>query len=133
MTAETPATPLHVLYLDFDGPLHPDSVYRTRSGIELLHYPGHSLFEHVSLLEEALAPYLSVRIVLATSWQLLEGGYEFAASHLSQSIQARCIGGTFDRRQMRKAWFESMSRPDQVLLDVKRRQPARWVAVDDCH
>jgi hypothetical protein len=25
-----------------------------------------------------------------------------------------------------------MSRPDQVLLDVKRRQPVRWVAVDDC-
>ncbi|WP_374703325.1 HAD domain-containing protein [Cupriavidus pauculus] len=96
-----------------------------------LHHPGHSLFENVPLLEDALAPYSSVRIVLSTSWQLVEGGYEFAASHLSQSREARCIGGTFDRRQIRKAWFESMLRPDQVLLDVKSRQPARWVAVDD--
>lgn len=131
MTGETLAAPLHVLYLDFDGPLHPDSVYRTRNGIELLHHPGHSLFEHVPLLEAALAPYPNVWIVLSTSWQLLEGGCEFAASHLSKSLQARCIGGTFDRRQTRKAWFESMSRPGQVLLDVCRRRPVRWVAVDD--
>jgi len=132
MTAESPSAPLHVLYLDFDGVLHPDAVYRTRNGIELLHHPGHTLFEYVPLLEEVLAPYFDVRIVLSTSWQLLEGGYEFAASHLSKSLQARCIGGTFDRRQTRKEWFESMSRPDQVLLDVKRRQPAAWIAVDDC-
>ncbi|AQV96629.1 hypothetical protein BJN34_22450 [Cupriavidus necator] len=132
MTAEKPAAPLHVVYLDFDGPMHPDSVYRTRNGIELLHYLGHSQFEHVPLLEDALAPYPDVRIVLSRSWQLLEGGYEYAASRLSANLQARCIGGTFDRRQTRKAWFESVSRPDQVLLDVKRRQPAGWIAVDDC-
>ncbi|WP_284454512.1 HAD domain-containing protein [Cupriavidus campinensis] len=131
MTAETPFAPLRVLYLDFDGPMHPDSVYRTRNGIELLHYPGHSLFEHVPLLEDVLDPYPDVRIVLSTSWQLLEGGCEYAASCLSECLQARCIGGTFDRRRRRKAWFERMSRPDQVLLDVKWRKPAGWVAVDD--
>ncbi|WP_164704918.1 HAD domain-containing protein [Cupriavidus necator] len=91
---------------------------------------GHKLFEHLPLLEEALAPYPNVRIVQSTSWQLLEGGYRYAASRISASLQARCIGGTFDRRQTRKAWFESVSRLDQVVLDVKGRRPAGWVAVD---
>lgn len=124
--------PLHVLYLDYDGVLHPDSVYRTRKGIELLHRPGHSLFEHVLLLEAELRPYPEVKIVLSTSWLLIQGGYEHAKSKLSESLQERCIGGTFHRREMRKTWFNSMPRPDQVVRDVTRRQPARWVAVDDC-
>lgn len=126
------AKQLHVLYLDYDGVLHPDSVYRTRNGIELLHRPAHSLFEHVPLLEAELQPYPEVKIVLSTSWLLIQGGYEHAKSQLSESLQERCIGGTYHRREMRKTWFESMPRPDQVLRDVKRRQPARWVAVDDC-
>ncbi|WP_153946218.1 HAD domain-containing protein [Cupriavidus sp. U2] len=122
---------LQVLYLDFDGVLHPDSVFRTRNGIELLHYPGRSLFEHVPLLDDALKPYPEVRIVLSTSWQLIEGGYEGAKSRLSAGLQARCIGGTYNRRVNRKTWFEGMSRPEQVVLDVKRRQPEKWIAVDD--
>lgn len=130
--AETSSVhPLHVLYLDFDGVLHPDSAYRTRNGIELLHHPGHSLFEHVPLLDEVLAPYPDVKIVLSTSWLLIKGGYDHAKARLSPTLQGRCIGGTFHRREMRKAWFESVSRPAQVLLDVKRRKPVRWVAVDD--
>lgn len=131
MAVNLVGTPMHVLYLDYDGVLHPDSVYRTRNGIELLHRPGHALFENVPLLEAALEPYSNVRIVLSTSWQLIEGGCEHAKSKLSPALQKRCIGGTFDRRETRKAWFESMSRPEQVILDVKRRQPACWVAVDD--
>ncbi|WP_404851403.1 HAD domain-containing protein [Cupriavidus sp. D384] len=130
--AETSSVqPLHVLYLDFDGVLHPDAAYRTRNGIELLHHPGHSLFENVPLLDQLLAPYPDVKIVLSTSWLLIKGGYDHAKARLSPRLQERCIGGTFHRREMRKAWFESKSRPDQVLLDVHRRKPARWLAVDD--
>lgn len=131
--AETSSVqPLHILYLDFDGVLHPDAAYRTRNGIELLHHPGHSLFEHVPLLDEVLAPYPDVKVVFSTSWLLIKGGYEHAKARLSPTLQERCIGGTFHRREMRKAWFESISRPEQVLLDVNRRKPVRWVAVDDC-
>ncbi|WP_197497545.1 HAD domain-containing protein [Cupriavidus sp. D384] len=54
-----------------------------------------------------------------------------AKSQLSVDLQERCIGGTFDRRQTRKAWFESMSRPEQVILDVIKRNPPAWIAVDD--
>lgn len=130
--AETSSVrPLQVLYLDFDGVLHPDAAYRTRNGIELLHHPGHSLFEHVSLLDQVLAPYPDVKIVLSTSWLLIKGGYDHAKTRLSPRLQERCIGGTFHRREMRRGWFESISRPDQVVLDIQRRKPARWVAVDD--
>lgn len=73
----------------------------------------------------------NLRIGLSTSWQLIEGGYEGAKSRLSAGLQAPCIGGTYNRRVNRKAWFEGMSRPEQVVLDVKRRQPAKWIAVDD--
>ncbi|AZG13801.1 HAD domain-containing protein [Cupriavidus pauculus] len=132
VAADPPGAPLHVLYVDYDGVLHPDSVYRTRNGIELLHRPGHTLFENVPLMEAALEPYPNVSIVLSTSWLLIKGNYEHAKSRLSGCLQKRCIGGTFHRREMRKTWFESIPRPDQVIRDVQRRQPARWVAVDDC-
>lgn len=72
-----------------------------------------------------LAPYADVKIVLSTFWILLDGGYEFAKSQLSPGFQERCIGGDFNRRETREAWFESMSRPEQVILDLNRRQPVR--------
>lgn len=78
--------PLHVLYVDYDGVVHPDSVNRTRNGIELLHRAGHVLFENEPLLEAALAPYPNVRIVLWPSWQLIEGGYERAKTKLSPGL-----------------------------------------------
>lgn len=40
----------------------------------------------------------------------------------------RRVGGTFHRRATRNARFQGMSRPDQVVLDVNRRKPTRWVA-----
>jgi len=126
-------TSQQILYLDYDGVLHPDAVFRTRNGIELLHQPGHALFENVALLEEVLEPYPDIRIVLSTSWLLLEGGYKMTKGQLSESMQQRCIGGTFHRRETRKGWFQTTPRPVQVLADVKRRQPSSWLAVDDWH
>ena len=41
-----------VLFLDFDGVLHPDDVYRTRHGLEL-RAPG-ALMMHAPLLVELL-------------------------------------------------------------------------------
>ncbi len=125
------STPQQILYLDFDGVLHPDAAYLTRTGIELLHHPGHELFENVPVLEEVLEPYPDVRIVLSTSWILAKGGYSHAKGRLSQGLQQRCVGGTFSRRETRKQWFQGMARHEQVLVDVKRRQPTAWLAIDD--
>jgi hypothetical protein len=74
-----------ILYLDYDGILHPADVRVTPD--EPL-YPrvyvrgqptDEPLFRYMSLLELLLAPYPELRIVLCTSWaQAL--GYEFAVS-----------------------------------------------------
>lgn len=52
-----------VLYLDFDGVLHP---YPTEDG----HFeiPEESLFRFAPLLEAQLGPYPQVKIVLSTTW-----------------------------------------------------------------
>jgi hypothetical protein len=58
-----------VLYLDFDGVLHPEDVWRRPGwGPYVASPPGHQLFEHADLLVELLAPYPDLRIVLSTSW-----------------------------------------------------------------
>ncbi len=57
-----------ILYLDYDGVLHPEDVWRhPKRGI---HFgsagAGHRLFEHAGLLDEVLRPYPQVRVVLYT-------------------------------------------------------------------
>ena len=44
-----------VLFLDFDGVLHPDAVYRTRCGLEL-RAPG-ALMMHAPILVEILSDF----------------------------------------------------------------------------
>jgi HAD domain in Swiss Army Knife RNA repair proteins len=58
-----------LLYLDFDGVLHPeDVVWRRDHGIYIRSPPGHVLFENAPLLERLLLPVIDVQIVLSTSW-----------------------------------------------------------------
>lgn len=119
------------MYLDYDGVLHPDDAYRSRGrGVYLGEkYKGHTLFEHAPLLVEALAPYPAVQIVLSTSWvRVLH--YSYAAAYLPPELRQRCIAGTF-HTGMPRQWFMELSRAEQVLGDVRRREPAAWVAIDD--
>ena len=60
------------LFLDFDGVLHPDEVYRVGGRI-VLRVDGFSLFEWSSILDELLAPYPGTQIVLSTSWVRILG------------------------------------------------------------
>jgi len=48
-----------VLFLDFDGVLHPEDVYQLPGGPPFIRTPatGHTLFEHMVPLETLLAPY----------------------------------------------------------------------------
>jgi len=122
---------LQVLYLDFDGVLHPDDVWRRRgTGVYLAEkYPGHTLFENTPTLVEALAGYPEVRIVLSTSWvRVLR--YSHVCKRLPQALRERVVGATF-HTAMHRDWFESLTRGEQVLRDVSRRGPASWVALDD--
>lgn len=120
-----------VLYLDYDGVLHHEDVWRhPRKGLYFgAEGAGHTLFENVGLLAQLLDPYPDVFIVLSTSW-VSSLRYSHAASKLPQSLRRRVIGATFHTRMNHDA-FASLTRAQQVLEDVQRRQPSAWAAVDD--
>ena len=129
---------LHVLYLDFDGVLHPDQVYSSaRRGIHLRDAPGHALFENAHLLVDEIRPYVGLKIVLSTSWVRVLG-YDGARGRLPRELRDRCIGATYHSRHHRpgredgaRALMPVPLRGDEVLADVRRRRPTRWLAVDD--
>lgn len=116
------------LFLDFDGVLHPDSVYREPGrGIHLR--GGGGLFMHAPALEEALEPFPAVQIVLSTTWVSVLG-FASAKKRLSTALQDRVVGATYHRRHT--VTWESQTRYQQIIAHVIRRGlGARWVAVDD--
>lgn len=118
-----------ILYLDFDGVLHPEDVWLGKKG-PFVHSPvGHSLFEHGPLLEQLLEPHPNIGIVLSTSW-VLHYGCAGAAKRLPPLVASRVIGATYHSR-MNRGLFLELPRGLQVLGDVGRRRPSKWVAFDD--
>lgn len=130
-----------VLYLDFDGVLHHEDVcMSTKRG---LFFGGnaqshgarnghtHRLFEHAPLLMDLLDPYPDVQIVLSTSWVRWRG-YTHARARLPAELARRCVGATF-HRHMNRDTFLQLSRGFQIWLDVERRMPSTWLAIDDDH
>lgn len=92
MTRQRRDPDVPVLFLDFDGVLHPDEVYRVRDKI-VLKMDGFCLFEWASLLEEILAPYPSLSIVLSTSWARVLG-VGVARSWLAEGLRRRVGSGS---------------------------------------
>lgn len=119
-----------VCYLDFDGCVHHCSVHWSQERGLFLEAPArYALFQHVGLLEELLAPHPAVRLVLSTSWAQKLGLKE-AVRQLPQSLQHRVIGATYELAEPGD-YFAYLSRGEQVVLDVQRRKPSAWVALDD--
>jgi hypothetical protein len=121
---------MDVLYLDFDGTLHPDDVwYEHGMRQPRLRAAGHKLFESVPVLVAAIAPYPALQLVLSTSW-VQTFGFERTREFLPEALQSRVIGATYDLESP-DAWrFSRMRRYDQIAADVARRKP-RWLAIDD--
>jgi hypothetical protein len=119
-----------IIYLDFDGVLHDEEVYRDfKSGI-YLRTPGKKLFEWAPILEKLLEPHGDVRIVLSTNWVPMKS-FTYAKNRLIQSLGSRVIGSTFHKRYMRKDEFMTLPRGVQIAKDVFRRSPTTWLAIDD--
>ena len=119
-----------LLFLDYDGVLHNDAVFRSRKrGIYLDAPASFSLFQHMTLLEESLRPYPHVRIILATTWVRVLS-FSRAVKFLAPALRERVIGATF-HSQMNVDLFLSKSRGEQILDDVKRRHPRSWLALDN--
>jgi hypothetical protein len=119
-----------ILYLDFDGVLHHENVlWHPRVGAYLSAPEHFKLFQHVDLLDRVLEPYPRVQIVLSTSW-VRQYGCAKASKNLSPGLRSRVVGATF-HSMMNEQAFAELPRGVQVTNDVRRRQPLRWLALDD--
>lgn len=119
-----------VCYIDFDGCIHHCNVrWSEERGLFLEAPARYRLFQHVGLLEQLLAPHPAVRLVLSTSWAQKLGLKE-AAGYLPESLRTRVIGATYEAAEPGD-FFAHLSRGEQVVLDVQRRKPSAWLALDD--
>lgn len=124
-----------MLYLDLDGVVQHENVrWDRRRGIYMAE-PGHLLFQWLPQLENALAPFPQVGLVLSSSWCVWPG-YGKTLKMLPASLRDRFVGGTYHQLKHGsdphiKEAFLAMPRGAQVCADVLRRRPAQWLAIDD--
>jgi HAD domain in Swiss Army Knife RNA repair proteins len=119
-----------VLYLDYDGVLHHENVYWSKKKGAYIEADGDfRLFQHILLLEQLLEPHPDVKIVLSTSWARVRG-FNRAKACLSPALKARVIGSTW-HSSMEPEVFKNIPRGEQIAIDVMRRKPAEWFALDD--
>lgn len=121
-----------VLFLDFDGVLHPDAVYLTRIG-PTLRAEG-ELFMWAPALIEILSEFPMVSLVLSTSW-VRHLGFKRALSFLPPELAVRVAGATW-HSSMAKDWlgdnkWDGRTRYDQISRYAARAQLANWVSLDD--
>lgn len=119
-----------VLYCDFDHTLHATDAYRTGSGL-VPGSPKIQFFEFAPILEDMLAPYPPVLIVLSTSW-VQELGFTETRNRIPlSSLRARVVGATYDPGDETPSTWSAMSRGSQVLRHVRCYGLKRWLAIDD--
>lgn len=127
-----------ILFLDFDGVLHPDAVYLERRR-PVLRAEG-ELFMWAPLLAEVLAEFQDVQIVLSTSWAR-EFGYSRARKFLPTALRQRTIGATWHSAmkwhtesmysRYTLTWWDNVSRYEQIKRWVERAACEEWLAIDD--
>jgi len=114
------------LFVDADGCLHPNDVWRV-PGQGLVLRGGGKLFMHAPLLIEALKPF-DVAIVLSSSW-VAELGLRETKRQMPKELAARVVGATFDRRRARR--WSKLTRYAQIAAYVQQFAIERWLAIDD--
>ncbi|WP_158510480.1 HAD domain-containing protein [Burkholderia pseudomallei] len=129
-----------ILFLDFDGCLHPDDVYHVE-GKPVLRTESAKLFEHADVLADLVSPYPELRIVLSTSWVRVLGfnqameysliqGLTAAQGYLPMPLKSRVIGTIYEYCTDYVEWA-GLSRFDQIFRYVNGRGIASWLTLDD--
>ncbi|WP_443751096.1 HAD domain-containing protein [Asticcacaulis solisilvae] len=127
-----------ILFLDYDGVLHPDEVY-TRGNRPYLAVAG-ELFMWAYVVEDALADLPDIRIVISSSWARFLG-FERAKAALPPALGQRVIGATWHTgmkvsdhgpplRYPETVW-DRMTRYQQIARWAKRAGLSDWLAIDD--
>ncbi len=122
-----------ILYLDFDGVLHPDAVYPSKEGL-VLRAPG-ELFMHADILIEAIKVNSDIEIVLSTSW-VSTLGYQTTLNYMPKALRERVLGATYYKQSSDYYTdhpFDNMTRFEQIHEHVKANVISNWIAIDDLH
>jgi len=121
-----------ILFLDFDGVLHPDAVFLTRRGPQLR--SDGALFMWAELLEAELDAFPHVKIVLSSSW-VRNLGFSRATKRLPLAIRRRIVGATWHSSMSKELadgiWWDESTRYSQIARYVSRSLVTNWVALDD--
>lgn len=125
-----------IIFLDFDGVLHPDETFLLK-GRPTLKADG-TLFMWVPLLVDVLADFPEVKIVLSTSWAR-ELSYTRACRWLPVPLRHRVIGSTWHSAMSLKrdgfrslpTWWDEATRYQQIKRYVGRAGLIEWIAIDD--
>src|SRR5437016_14361462 len=100
---------MKILYLDYNGVLHDGMVIRNRKRGLYITTPERTFFEWMPILEDLLAPYPDVKIVLSTSW-IRSLGFDATRQELSEGLRSRVIGSTFHHPKLLQSEFDTMPR-----------------------
>ncbi len=107
-----------VVFLDFDGVLHPVGVPALDEDFRLIENP--TLFVWRPILEWLLAPFPMVGIIVSSDWRRLFD--DATLIRLLGPLAARFVG---------VVECYGASRSEEILAEVKRRGLKEWVALDD--
>lgn len=119
-----------ILFLDFDGVLHPDAAFRTKRGIELR--ASGKLMMYAEILHNILRDFPPLKISLSTSWVRMLG-YQRARAALPATLQDRTVSATWHSRMRSTAreGYDLFTRYEQICGAVTRAGITRWIAIDD--
>lgn len=125
-----------ILFLDFDGVLHPDSAYLV-NGRPTLRGEG-KLFMWAPLLVDVLTDFPNAQIVLSTSWAR-ELSYGRARRWLPPALRRHVIGATWHSRMSLRhegfrnvaTWWDGATRYEQIKRYASRAGRSDWLAIDD--
>jgi HAD domain in Swiss Army Knife RNA repair proteins len=132
---------MKVVYLGVTGVLHPSATL-----FQMVHgrspwNNGHSKYEGVPVLREALSGWPDAKLVL-TAYEAWRGGLETVLAELGSTLAQRVIGTTYEdlttkarvgprRTTFSKDGYRRLTRSEVVRTHVEWLQPAAWVAIDD--
>lgn len=115
-----------ILYLDYDGVLHPGDVWMVNNQpvLQFKDDPSLTLFCWASTLETILDdvdPTGQIRVVLSTTWAH-RFGFKRASENLPESLKSRVVGCT-----------EGFPAPrlKQITVHAEDNRILSWVAIDD--
>ena len=123
-----------IIYLDFDGVVHPDAVYRPRNKPLELRGEG-SLMMHAPILIGILDQHPDVKIILSTSW-VRELGFYRTLKKMPAALADRVTGATWHKSMARRDGLDisySKSRFQQIESHAVRSGIKDWLAIDDLH